>query len=206
MIKIELKGVKEAIQKFEQNKFAVMKVAAMALNRAAATGKTKSSQMITNEYTMKARSTKDKIQVNKANMRWLQAEIIFNDKSIPLIEFDTKGTGGGRLLGSHVLSGKGERRLRAMSKPVQVRVKKSRGWKKIGRAFRADGRYGEDIFVRIGKARGPLKALRGPSIAGIVKDVVRLQEIKDIIIKRFNDEFSRGMQYAIDKGRIKGGE
>jgi hypothetical protein len=72
-------------------------------------------------------------------------------------------------------------------------------------AFTAKGRYGEDIFVRVGKGRGPLKALRGPSMAGIVKDTVRMENIKAIMRKRFRDVFDGGIQHAIDKGRIKEG-
>lgn len=202
-VDFKLQGFEEAKKEFANKSFRIQKLAAMAINKAAEHGKAVIAKAVKKDFTMKARDIKEEIKITqKANMRWLQAEITIGDKTIPLIQFQHKGTGLRR--GQRVKGLSKTKRPNVRFNTVQVQVKRSGGYKPMKQAFIANGRYGQDIFIRKGKSRIPIKGLRGPSIAGMVKDVNIMQKSKDAINWKMNDEFRRGLTHALGKGRLAG--
>lgn len=172
----------------DRMKNATLKCAALALNRAATTGKAAVAQEVRKEYTMPARDLKGEVKVEKANMRYLKAKIIIGRRVISLVKFRSKG-------GQRYKSGK--------VNPVQVMVKRSHGYKPLRKAFKATMKYGESFFVRVGKGRGDVKALYGPSMGGMVKDAVVTGNVLKRVKERFNNEFRQALKHAMGKGRIK---
>lgn len=199
-ITFEIKNFAEVKKSLEDRKFAVMKVAAMAINRAATHARKEIRMMAKQEYTMPPMKVQKNIEIKKANMRYLQAEIVVSAKTLPMIAFRTKGTGRPRGTGVTTLSSR--KKVRGKIIPVQVMIKQSSGYRTFKNAFKARGRYGEGIFVRIGTARGPIKALQGPSVAGIVKNTANWQKIQASTDKVLQREFDLGIQNALDKGRV----
>lgn len=164
---------------------AIARTAAAVLNRAATHGRAIAAKAIRKEYTMKSSDIKDEMKIEKANARYLKATIRFRGRTIPLIQFKYKG---------------GQRRKKG-TMPVQVMVKKSRGYRTLRGAF-VSSSYGGALFVRRGKGRYPRRLLKGPSVAGMVKDVGIMGEVKKSILFYFDREFKRSLRHSLGKGRI----
>lgn len=202
-IDVKLEGLTQTLTDMENKKFAVMRLAAMAMNRAAAYGKTIIAQSVKGQFTMTARDIKAGIKIDKANMRWLTAEITVTGKSIPLILFQHKGTGGRYKRGVKALS-KTKTTKGGRIDYVQVMVKRAGGYKLLKNAFIARSKYGDAVYVRIGKKAYPLKMLYGPSLPGVLKGTVKIATVIDAITRKWEMEFRQGLKYALDKGRVAG--
>lgn len=203
---IELRGLNKVLQDLSDRKFAVMKAAAMALNKAASHARAQIVKMAREDYTMPAKRVRDAIEIKKANMRWLVAKVSIKRDVIPLIEFKTKGTGRHRSSKITAASKTKKKRGIKIRIPVAAMVKISGGYKVLPKAFKAKGKYGLGIFQRVGKERGPLKVLHGPSVGGIVNRTANIERIMESTEKTLQREFNQAIDYALDKGRIGQGE
>lgn len=123
------------------------KVFSNAINRGLSKARTVTMQEVRRVYTVDSPTTRGQIQVNMASGGALVGSISYAGNMIPLIKFDVSPTGK-----------TGHRQL------VTARVLKASGKKPLGAAFNRNVGYGMSVLERIGKARGPLKGLYGPSL------------------------------------------
>jgi|WetSurMetagenome_2_1015567.scaffolds.fasta_scaffold00088_46 hypothetical protein len=161
--------------------FAILRAAASGINKAAISARAMVAQSIREEYTAQSSAIKSRIEIKKANMRRLQAEIIIDGKPI--------------LLGKFKLSGTGKKRI------VKTQVKKELGMIPLRHSFVASIKGVKTIWQRKGKPRFPVKALRGPSVPGMVRATI-FKKIEPEINERVNREVQQAIQYAIGKGRV----
>lgn len=188
-VNIDVSGIKEAQGLINGLRLQVDRVAAMALNRAADSGRVLVNKDVRQRYALKLADVRSAIKINKANMRHLAAEVVVDYKPIELIKF--QHSGGNR-------TAKGKRRA------FRVKVGKSGGFITLRRTFTATIKRGESAWMRVGRTRSPLRLLFGPSIGGMVRAniqgalIARMRE-------RFESEFRQGMRYAPGKGRVHEG-
>jgi len=180
-IKITLKGLDDAIKRFDPR--AVAKVAAMACNKAATHGRAQMVKMMRDEYSVTARKVREDIRIDKASMYKLTATITVPRTPIALSWFKVKGGGKRRA-------------------PAQVQTLKSGGYKVVGGGAFVMTVNGRKLPVkRQGKERVPTKFIMGPSLGGAIKE--RLQKPLEVKIEaKLNEEFRRGIEFAMSKGSI----
>ena len=162
----------------------IRRAAQRALNVAARGRRTDASRALRDRYpSLKARDANDAFDVRFASVQDLQAVITVRGRPFSVARFfvrSDKKTGGG----------------------VIVNIKGQR--KTIRTAFLAQmkNKSGEDygvVFVRTGKSRYPLKALRTIDLP----NAVNIKEIAEILEaqtgERFDKEFSRQLQVALSR-------
>lgn len=151
------------------------KAMARTLNKVAKSTRTDISDKIRNRmgYKIKKGDLDKTMKVSrKATSGRLVAVLTAIGKRIPLIKFAAKQTKRG----------------------VTVAVRKGAKRLRLPNAFIASVRS-RSVFQRIGKARGPLKSLAGPSVPkligakNIIKDILKVAGQK--IVKTFRQEFNR---------------
>jgi hypothetical protein len=145
---------------------------------------------------MPARTLRDAIGIKRSTQSTLQAELTIQRKPIPLIEFRHKGGISTKILTAPKAA---PRKRRTRIKPVEVMVRKSSGFKTIGRAFKAMGRK-VGIFIRKGKERLPIQELPAVSPGGLVKS--NLERITKFANAKLIQEFKS----ALKSGRFNEGE
>lgn len=180
-MRITLKGMDDAIKRFDTR--AVAKVAAMACNRAATHGRAQMVKLMRDEYAVTARKVREDIKIDKASMYNLKAVITAPRSPIALSWFKVKGGGKRRT-------------------PALVQVTKSGGYKPVGQGAFVMTVNGRKLVVkRQGKERIPTKFVMGPSLGGAIKG--RLQKpLEEKIQGKLNEEFRRGLENAMNKGRV----
>jgi hypothetical protein len=118
---------------------------ASALNKMIASVRTAASSEIRQGYNIRKKDIDPLMTVKKARSSDLEAVLTVRQQGLPASYFSPKQVkkkGGG----------------------VTVKVKRSGGRTQLAKAFIATMRYGEQVFIRTTKARGPVKALYGPSL------------------------------------------
>ena len=193
---VKVEGVTEMLKLLENTRTNIAKAASSAINRTATSTRAEIVRIGRADYTMPARTLRDAIAIKRSTQSTLQAELTIQRKPIPLIEFRSRGGISTKILTAPKAA---PRKRRTRIKPMEVLVRKSSGFKTIGRAFKGLGRR-LNIFMRIGKARLPIKALPGMSPGGLVK------ANQERITKYANSKLLQEIKSALRSGRFTGDE
>jgi hypothetical protein len=193
---VKVEGVTEMLKLLENTRTNIAKAASSAINRTATSTRAEIVRIGREGYTMPARTLRDSISIKKSNQTTLQAELTIQRKPIPLVEFKHKGGISTKILSAPQPA---PRKRRTRIKPIQVQVRKSSGFKTIGRAFKAMGRK-VGIFIRKGKERLPIQELPAVSPGGLVKSNL------ERITKYANSKLLQEIKSALRSGRFTGDE
>ena len=206
-ISMKLEGVEKAMKMFDPN--LVRKAANAALNRVAASGRTEASKIIRQGYNIKASRINQFLKLAiRARGYSMEAVISGRGLGIALAYFDARQQGY-KLLGE----GAGRMRTTALLRTgrkrgdVTVRVKRTSGRKVLhgehgNKPFLATTKSGKIvIWERKGKARFPVVGFVGPGVGGLFGSRKIMQAVKQMILKRWEQEFKHQLDYQL--GRIR---
>lgn len=148
-----------------------------ALRRAASSGRAKAGQFVAERYTISAATFKKYFESDDefegAGDTTDSLKVKFRGSVIPLIEFQTSYSKGGG---------------------VNVKVKKGGGGT-LTRAFIADFHGRHDVYERVGKGKGGLKKLYGPSAAHMLED----SGVNEKMQKHMQDVFDQRMEHEVNR-------
>jgi hypothetical protein len=212
MVRIELKGVKEAMAMFDPNK--VRLAANQALNRVAITGRKEASNIISTGYNIKPSILRKKLLLDfKASGYKSYAVITGEGRGISLRHFDprqegvkvTRGLKGRvKFLGKPGFRRGGQvtaqiRRSGPRSVITELRSK----WRTyLNKPFVTRNAEGVPVvWARKGKERFPVTEGMGPGVALLFGSRHIMERVRDVINTRFAGEFKRQLDYYL--GRIK---
>lgn len=171
-----LKGIKDGVPR----------AAAAAINRAAEMSRTEITRIITRAYYVKARDVNATIDIRRASMATLTAEIRSRGTAIPLEKFRVGGNPITRL-----------RRFPRSSKPVKVQVRRDSTAEPSANIFAAKSRRGGAfaLYRRKGEKRMPIQSLFGPPIPimmGVDRNFAQINaRAQEILDRRFTHEIER---------------
>lgn len=195
-INIRLEGVDKVMKDLEMKRGNVLRAASTAINRAATHARAQVTKISRQEYTAKAKSVREAIDIKKSKPNTLMAEVVIGRKVVPLIDYQSKGGATERKQPEE----KSVRTRRRRITPVQVMVKRSGGYKMLPKAFKATMKFGRKIFIRTGKGKIDITALSGPSLGGITQaNMIRIMQSVRNVLSR---EFKGALQYAL-RGKYK---
>lgn len=205
--KIELIGVKKALEMFDPEK--VRKAAIATMNRTAATAKTEASKIIRQDYNVRAARLSQYLRLTaRARGNMLEATISGRGLGMALAYFDPRQAGK-RIK----YAGRGKERRgqltsrRARGGDLSVLVKRGGGRKIV------TGKYGNKpfltqmktghigVYVRTGSARKPIEQLLGPGVGGLFGSRRIMTAVTARINKYFGPEFKHQLDYYL--GRLK---
>lgn len=175
-MKIDVAGQMRRAVEDTKNKLIQAEVA--ALNRAAKTALSRTIRFIREKYNLKLKDIMPYTTFVKANKNKRSVQIKISDQAIPLYKFGAKV--------------KGRMKRKGVRGAVEARVKIGSPQTYKG-AFIATGKYGEGVFVRKGKERGPLRELFGPSAMQLFSSEQSQAELEAVFFERLEIE----MGYAI---------
>jgi hypothetical protein len=136
---------------------------ASALNRLAQMAKTQISSDIRAKYNIKKMDIDPLIRVTRATANNLNASLIVTNKGIPLGYFGPRQTRAG----ASIAVARGARRV-------------------IAHSFIATMRHGKaQVFIRTSKARGPVKALYGPSVLQLFGGRHTRELVEQLVASKF---------------------
>lgn len=154
---------------------AIYKASYFSLNRAASTSKTQAGRFASEEYTISKATFMRNVNVRTKtfkNERDLKLIVSYAGNVLPLLEFDTKFSRGGR---------------------VQTKVKRKGSAALIRDAFVARVFGPTAIFERIGSNRFPVEQKFGPSTGQMMSN----QEIVEKMDKTIIDTYEKRMEHEI---------
>lgn len=203
-LKIELKGVKEALATLDPR---IVKTATVrALNKSAASGKTAASKEIRASYTISKTDLDKNIAVRKVTQRSdiFESQIVASSSlpksRIPLINFKAKQAG------TTLMSVKGKRlglmwnKKRGTKEGAQVLIKKAAGWKTIKGAFIAKMKSGHiGVFQRKDKARKPIKELTSIDVPLMFS----ARDVIETVKRRIQEQWDKTFKHELDYERKK---
>jgi hypothetical protein len=214
-VKIEVLGIKEAMDKFDHNK--VKRAAHSALNKVASQAKTQISQQIREEYNMPAGKLSAFLRLtSRASGNKFFATITGRGLGLALSSFGARQVGvkAGKKSGFqytkrakqagtlwHGASG-------TAGGAVSVLVKRSSGRKivsqdprkGISEPFLVRFKSGHLAVVqRIGKGRRPLQELLGPGVAGLMGSKRIMDNTTRLVNEKFEPIFAHELQYFLSK-------
>lgn len=152
-----------------------------AMNRSASSGRTLLTREIARNLALKSSTVRDQIVVEKASQRSAVARLSVSGARIPLIQFNARGPEPSR--------GKG--------RGVTARLPGGKG--RYPHAFIATmGSGHRGVFERSGKARLPVRELKGPSLPHVfVKYVPMAQDrMQEQFLKEITNEFRFALRQA----------
>lgn len=192
-IKVEIKGIKEALSQFDPKK--VRLAANSALNKVAAQAKTEASRQIRTEFNIKASDVSKNMKLTtRAHGDQMEAEITGFKRGMALSYYGSKQAG--------VIANKKSFRLTHRAKNgrgglVSVEVRKG-GRKTLSgepKPFITKFKSGHIAVVqRENKKRFPIKQLMGPGIALLFGS----KKIKDATKKLINEKFQSIFDHELD--------
>jgi hypothetical protein len=195
-IRMKVEGVDNLLKTLDAKK--IVSATNTAINRAATHCRAQITKLSRQEYTAKAGSVRQAINVTRSTQGTLQAEISVGRKVVPLIDYKTIGKGGpGRKAKARVAKGKKPKMV--IPPIVKAMVKKAGGYKELPQAFIRTMRFGKKVFVRGGKAPSGLTALSGPSLGGIVQ--ANIEKIKESTTKNLMDNLKGAFDAVLGKFR-----
>jgi len=148
-----------------------------ALNKLAASTRTFVSSEIRGTYNIKKSDLDPNISVFKATGNSLEARLRAGGKALKLLYFGARQTKTG----------------------VVAKVKKG-GSFRIGRGFIATMRSGhENVFMRTGKTRLPIKGLYGPRIAALFGSSYMKNAVQNFVSVRFPEILKQELKYFFSK-------
>jgi len=205
--KIELVGVKQALERFDPNK--VRLAANRAMNRVATKGRNEAVDIIKGAYNIKPARLKQYLRLGiKASGNQTHAVISGRGLGLALAYFDAKQAG------KFILSvGRGRERRRYLGQRygrghagnVTVMVKRGSGRKVVtgkyeNRPFIAQMKSGHiGVWVRKGKGRRPIEQLLGPGIGGLFGSKRIMSATINIVNASFRPEFNRQLDYYLGR-------
>lgn len=143
-----------------------------AINRAVAFGKTRSSKLVREEYTINAGAMKRATGTTKASVNRLVGIIDWKSRQKQMRNFQYRKT----------------------KKGISVAVKRAGGRKFIPRAFINNlHSSGGAILRRLGKERYPLKVLHGPSVPQMTGNVNVEPQIRKDVEDKLNERLKHEM-------------
>ncbi|MCC7200903.1 MAG: phage tail protein [Gammaproteobacteria bacterium] len=145
-----------------------------ALNKTATSVRAEAVRIIRRGRQVKAKTVREAIAVRRANKALMVAEVIVSGRPIPLRDYAARQIGRG----------------------VSVNVTGKR--KVVAGAFQVQ-KIGNNVFIRQGKKRLPIKKLYGPSLPSVfnadaIQKAVERMAL-DTLRKRFNEE----VRYELSK-------
>ena len=163
------------------------------INRAIDAVATQSSREVRKVYNLKDRDVKAALAKHKASKVTLTGDVTFRGRRIPLILFEAhwrQGQPGGAT--AKIFVG-GQRIAYRGAFIAAARYNNAAGGGSAGQ---------QQVFVRTGKARYPIKVLRGISIPLAVKRKVVLDALKAVASDTFRKNFTQQLRFltGADKG------
>jgi hypothetical protein len=157
------------------------KVAARALTDTARNGQVQATKQVAPLLGVKSAVVKESFKVVPARPSTLHAALVATGRPIPLIEFrpkDTKRTG------------------------VNVRI--ARKTENYRHAFIATMKTGHKaVFERVGRERGPIRELFGPSVPGMY----RRRDVLPVVLLLLRDRLTTNLQRQLDRqARLEAGK
>lgn len=193
-IEIEVKGVKEALDKFDPKK--VRKAAQFCLNRAIKSGKTAASSLIREKWNIKKSDLDRKITIKGAVMSNLSAYLTVRGEPISLMHFGAVQFGksfyssyGRRLVNRRIKSD--GKMLKRDSKQLGVKVQIIKGKNiLLKNSWIGQGKGGTVlVFQRKGKARKPFIAKKVYTEASMFGKDFIMNAVKSRIIEQWQKEW-----------------
>lgn len=152
------------------------------LNRAIDSIATNSSREVRKEYNLKDRDVKAALAKHYASKVTLSGNVTFRGRRVPLILFEARWRPG---------------------QPVgaSARIRTGGGRTTYKGAFIGTHGYtgAEQVFVRVGKERYPIKILRGISIPLAVRQKAVSVAVQAIAVETFNKNFNQQIKYLTSK-------
>lgn len=172
----------------------IPQAASSALNRTAKAAQVRAGQLIRQDLALSARFVKSRLTIKQANRRTLTAHIRAANEphgGIPLRDYKPKT----KVLKRTSLFG-------APLESVSVKIKRGRRRRVVKGAFITRYRkWGGQVLRRKGKARGPVKALHGPSVSHKFMDRKVLRGTLNRAYEQWPRNFDSQMRYRL--GRLK---
>ena len=157
------------------------RAASRAINRAVTFGKTRSSKLIRQEYTIKKPAVQEAIREYKSTPQVLHGALGFKGRPKQLRNFQIKRT----------------------KNRVFANVKRSTGFRKLTRkAFFRTINSGPAILRRVGESRYPVDVLHGPSIPQLAGNLNVEPQIRKDVSEKLEERLDHEMN-AILKGYAK---
>lgn len=174
MINISVQSnIAEVLRKFEGLQMETGKAVAMALNRTAATARSRATKAISAETGIKQASIREKLQIVRATRTALRAEIQAHKYAPNLIHYTARQTKAGVSANAW--------RKRKVYKHTFI------------------GNKGRTVFHREGKARLPIKPVYGPSIPRTFMQRTTNRVLRETVAERFPIEFERALKVELRK-------
>lgn len=160
------------------------------LNRAIDTIATQSSREVRKVYNLKHGDVLDALAKHKASKVTLRADVTFKGRRIPLILFDARWRQG-QAIGATAKIFAGGRRV-----PYRGAFIAAAGQNNA----RGGGSAGiQQVFVRVGKQRYPIKVLRGISIPVAVRQKIVSEAVVSAGLDAFDKNFKQQIKYLSSK-------
>ena len=161
-----------------------------ALNKTATGMKTDIKRLIREEYNVPARDLEDRIWVNKATRKNLQARVrAFGKMSIPLIRYGARPNKPG---GKRPAVG------------VSVLVKKTSGRKVVPLSFVGTAPDGsEQMYMRVGDDRLPVRRLFGPPHLAPLSTPEARQRLGEEAHERFQKNMEHEASFLLSKAGLR---
>lgn len=151
-----------------------------AITRTIRAGRVRISKIVREDIALKSKTVKDALTIKQPKRSETDpvGEITVEPKPIALKEFSARTT----------------------RKGVTAKIKKSKGRQVIKGAFIV-GSMGGHVFQRVGKSRGPIEKMWGPSVRGNVE--AKRDEIDKFLKETFEKNLKDRIKWEIEKERRK---
>lgn len=178
----ELKNIKIKLGDFEKQ---IPGATASALNRTLTYTATQTNRLVREEYSIKAKDVKKTIKKHKASKSNLYAYLESTGHTISLGRFPHK-----------------PRKYSKRGKPVEVKIKKSSGYKKVNtnpKAFVQNMNGATNVFKRVGKKRLPVRVLRTLSVPQMISNPDRIKKIQEAAGKKLEERVQHEINWRLNK-------
>lgn len=165
-----------------------MRIAASrAMNRSITAARAQAVRHTRENYTMRAKTVRDSLKISRSSVRNMQADMTSRGELLPLTEFKHGPKNPSRRMLRVTVTKSGNKTLRrafvATARPL-------RGGSGVGNPYQ--------IFERVGRARGPIRMLFGPSVPQMIGNKTVIQSIEEralqVMDQRFEHEINREME------------
>ncbi len=171
---IEIKGLAEAQKTLADIRDGTKKAIVRALNRTVTAVQSDAVKAVAAEFNLTQKDIRHDFTIKKANYGDFSAYVQAAGKPTPLIKFI---------------------RTRQTQKGVSVQVKKSRSRAVIKHAFIVTQRSGyRGVFLRVGRARYPIKQRYGPR----VPDILSNPEVMGPILEQARERLDKNFEHEVD--------
>ena len=191
-VEIDAKQLQKVAVELSEIPKVAPKAMAAALNRTISTVKTDMKREAVAAYEIKGADVTKTLRMRKASPSYLRAEVSSIGQPVALIHFKVKPKNPP---------------TRRTNKQLQVKIKKSDGYKTIKRkpsAFVQNINGRNNVFAREGKNRLPISRLYSLSIPQMISNDGVLQKITDKANETLEKRVQHEIEYRLNK--IKGGQ